>query len=395
MHYNFDEIIERNGTSSLKYDGKKRYFGTDDVLPMWVADMDFRSPDFILDALQKKISHGILGYNIKPESFYTSVIDWLKRRFGWEVKPEWISFTPGVVAALNFGVMSLTEPGEKVIIQTPVYAPFFKVVENHDRKLVINQLKLNNGRYVMDLENLESQIDSSTKAIILCSPHNPAGRVWQKDELMALGEICIKHNLIVISDEIHSDLIFKGHNHIPFATLSEQLADITVTCMAPSKTFNIAGLACSVIITPNPKLKSHFDTLPNSFDLNNGNLFGIEAFQAAYTYGDEWLGQLLEYLDGNMDFLEDYINRHIHNIKVIRPEGTYLVWLDCREMHMSPKELRDFFIRDAKVGLNSGTDFGPGGEGFMRMNAGCPRAIIAEGLRRIEKAFERNYQKKS
>ena len=389
MHYNFDEIIERNGTSSLKYDGKKRYFGTDDVLPMWVADMDFRSPDFIVNALEKRLSHGILGYNIKPEGFYTSVINWLKRRFDWEVQQDWISFTPGVVSALNFGVLSLTEPGQKVIIQTPVYAPFFKVVKNHNRQLIVNELKLQHGRYVMDLNHLESQIDEDTKAIILCSPANPAGRVWTKEELLALGNICLKNNLIIISDEIHSDLILKGHKHIPLASLSKELADITVTCMAPSKTFNIAGLASSVIITSNPELKQRFDMLPNSLDLNNGNLFGIEALQAAYTHGDEWLKQMLAYLDGNMDFLENYINQHLPKIKIVRPEGTYLVWLDCREMGMKPMELRRFFIEEAKVGLNSGTDFGQGGEGFMRMNVGCPREIIVEGLRRIQGAMEK------
>jgi len=387
MQYNFDEIIERTGTNSLKYDGKKRYFGTDDVLPMWVADMDFRSPDFIINALKNRLSHEILGYNIKPEGFYTSVINWLKRRFDWEVNEEWISFTPGVVSALNFGVLSLTEPKQKVIVQTPVYAPFFKVVKNHDRQLIINELKLQNGRYVMDLETLQSQIDKDTKAIILCSPANPAGRVWHRDELIALGEICIKNKLLIISDEIHSDLILKGHKHIPLASISKELADITVTCIAPSKTFNIAGLASSVIITSNPELKQRFDTLPNSLDLNNGNLFGIEALQAAYNYGDEWLEQMLIYLNGNIDFLENQIKLDLPKIKVIRPEGTYLVWLDCREMGMDPKELRNFFIHKAKVGLNSGTDFGPGGEGFMRMNVGCPRDIIAEGLKRIEGAM--------
>lgn len=387
MQYNFDEIIERNGTSSLKYDGKKRYFGTDDVLPMWVADMDFRSPDFIIEALKKRLSHEILGYNIKPEGFYASVIEWMKRRFNWDVKADWISFTPGVVSALNFGVLSLTEPKQKVIIQTPVYAPFFKVVKNHDRQLVINELKLQNGRYVMDLDNLQSQIDKDTKAIILCSPANPAGRVWTKDELIALGDVCLRNNLIIISDEIHSDLILKGHKHIPLASISKELADITVTCMAPSKTFNIAGLASSVIITSNPDLKQRFDALPNSLDLNNGNLFGIEALQAAYRNGDEWLGQMLAYLDDNLDFLEKEVKLRLPKIKVIRPEGTYLVWLDCREMGMTPPELRKFFINEAKVGLNSGTDFGPGGDGFMRMNVGCPRAIIAEGLNRIENAM--------
>ncbi|HEX2934576.1 MAG TPA: PatB family C-S lyase, partial [Bacteroidales bacterium] len=351
------------------------------------ADMDFRSPEFIINALRKRLDHEILGYNIKPDGFYTAVIDWMKRRFNWDIQQDWISFTPGVVSALNFGVLSLTEPGQKVIIQTPVYAPFFKVVKNHNRQLIINELKLQDGRYIMDLENIESQIDKDTKAIILCSPANPAGRVWSKDELLALGDICLKHNLLIISDEIHSDLILKGHQHLPLASLSKELANITVTCMAPSKTFNIAGLASSVIITPNPELKQRFEMLPNSLDLNNGNLFGIEALQTAYTKGDEWLTQMLAYLDGNIDFLESYINQYLPKIKMIRPEGTYLVWLDCRGMNMSQPELRRFFTEKAKVGLNNGSDFGPGGEGFMRMNVGCPRSIIAEGLARIKQAM--------
>jgi len=239
------------------------------------------------------------------------------------------------------------------------------------------------------METLQAQIDKDTKAIILCSPANPAGRVWEKPELIALGEICLKNNLYIISDEIHSDLIFPGHKHIPLASISKELADITVTCMAPSKTFNIAGLASSVIIISNPELKQRFEELPNSLDLNNGNLFGIEALQSAYINGDEWLQQMLVYLEKNLNFLESYLKQHLPQIKMIRPEGTYLVWLDCREMKMTQSELRKFFIEEAKVGLNNGTDFGPGGEGFMRMNVGCPRAMIAAGLDQIRLAFEK------
>lgn len=388
MQYNFDELIDRNGTNSLKHDGKIRYFGTNDILPLWVADMDFRSPDFIIKALDKRLAHGILGYNIRSEGFNTSVCAWMKRRFNWEVRPEWLSFTPGVVSALNFGILSFTEPGDKVIVQTPVYAPFFKVVKNHKRQLTINELVIKNGKYVMDLDNLRNSIDKSTKAIILCSPHNPVGRVWQKDELLALAEICLEHNLIVISDEIHSDLIFSGNKHIPFASLSKDLANITVTCMAASKTFNIAGLASSVIITPNPALKQRFDMLPNSLDLNNGNIFGMEALEAAYTHGDEWLGQMLRYLEGNIQCIDQYLKDKIPSIKLFCPEGTYLAWLDCRALGLKQNELRNFFIDKAKVGLNNGTDFGPGGEGFMRINIGSPRSVLLEAMERIEKALK-------
>ncbi|MDP4207262.1 MAG: PatB family C-S lyase [Bacteroidota bacterium] len=385
MSYNFDEIIERKGTNSLKYDTLKRVFGTEDVLPLWVADMDFRTPDFIIKALKKRLEHEILGYTIKTPGFYNSVTGWMKRRFGWEIESDWISFTPGVVSALNFGVLGFTELGDKVIIQTPVYAPFFTAVKDHGRQLVLNPLKLNDGRYEMDLDDLEAQIDKHTKVLILCNPHNPAGRVWLKDELLALGEICLKHNIIIISDEIHSDLIMPGHRHIPMASLSDELANITVTTMAPSKTFNIAGLASSVIITSNSELRRKFEKLPNSCHLGNGNLFGLAALEAAYTHGDQWLEELLVYLDGNLDLVETYLEK-IPQIKLIRPEGTYLAFLDCREMNLPQAELRKFFIEKARVGLNNGTDFGPNGEGFMRINVGCPRSILAEGMERIKKA---------
>lgn len=388
MAYNFDEVIERNGTNCLKYDGKARYFGNQDLLPLWVADMDFRTPDFIINAIKKRLDHEILGYSLKPDSFFNSLVNWVDRRFDWQIKKEWISFTPGVVSALNFSVLSFTKPGDKVIIQTPVYFPFFTAITDHGRQIAVNELLYKDGVYSMDYDGLRSLIDEKTKLLILCNPHNPVGRVWRKDELKTIADICVEKNITIISDEIHSDLIFPGHKHTPLASLSDEIASITVTLMAPSKTFNMAGLASSAAITSNPSLKQRFEKIPNSMHISSGNLFGITAFEAAYTHGDIWLQELLHYLDKNLTFMGQFINNNIPLIKVIRTEGTYLAWLDCKGLGMDDKDLRDFFISKANVGLNSGTDFGSGGEGFMRINFGCPKSVLTEGLKRIELAMK-------
>lgn len=388
MAYNFDEIIERNGTNCLKYDGKAKYFGSNDLLPLWVADMDFRTPDFIINALKKRLDHEILGYSLKPDSFFNSLVNWVDRRFNWQIKKEWISFTPGVVSALNFSVLSFTKPGDKVIIQTPVYFPFFTAITDHGRQIAVNELIYKDGNYSMDYDGLRSLIDEKTKLLILCNPHNPVGRVWRKDELQTIADICLEKNITILSDEIHSDLILPGHKHFPLASLSDEIAAITVTLMAPSKTFNMAGLASSAAITSNPDLKRQFEKIPNSMHISSGNLFGITAFEAAYTHGDIWLHELVLYLDKNLTFIEQFINANIPSMKVVRAEGTYLAWLDCTNLGMNDKDLRDFFIHKAKVGLNSGTDFGSGGEGFMRINFGCPKSVLEKGLTRIEAAIK-------
>ena len=387
MAYNFDEIIERNGTNCLKYDGKSRYFGDHDVLPLWVADMDFRTPDFVINAIKKRLDHEILAYSLKPDSFFTSLVNWVDKRFDWQIKKDWISFTPGVVSALNFSVLSFSNPGDKVIIQTPVYFPFLSAITDHDRKIAINELIYKDGTYCMDYEGLRSMIDEKTKLLILCNPHNPVGRVWRKEELKTLADICLEKNITIISDEIHSDLILPGYRHIPLASLSDEIAAITITLMAPSKTFNMAGLASSAAITSNPILKRQFEKIPNSMHISSGNLLGITAFEAAYTNGENWLKELLKYLENNLCFMEQFFIAKIPSIKLIRPEGTYLAWIDCKELNMNDKDLRQFFITKAKVGINSGTDFGSGGEGFMRINFGCPKSILEEGLTRIETAI--------
>ncbi|MHB1394902.1 MAG: MalY/PatB family protein [Clostridia bacterium] len=387
MKYNFDKSVDRLGTSSVKWDYLDSVFGNAEVLPMWVADMDFEVPQPVIDAVVKRAQHGIYGYTEKPDSFYSSIASWMEKRHGWNLSTEWISMAPGVVPALSLSVLSFTTPGDKVLVQTPVYYPFFSSIENNDRVIVNNQLKQEKGKYYMDFEDLEAKLGSGVKAMILCSPHNPVGRVWSRKELMKVGELCIKHDVILVSDEIHSDLIYAGNIHTPIASISEELAQCTVTCIAPSKTFNIAGLSTSAMIIPNKVLRGKFNNTIKRLGIEMSNLFGITALEAAYTHGYEWLDQLLAYLEGNLDLLMDYFESKIPGIKVSRPEGTYLIWLDCRELGMTQKDLVNFFISKAQVGLNDGTAFRAGGEGFMRMNIACPRSLLAEALNRIEQAM--------
>jgi cystathionine beta-lyase len=387
MNYNFDQIIDRTHTASLKHDVKAKYCGNPDALSMWVADMDFYTGDFILEALQQRINHGILGYTVKTDSFYYSIINWMNKQFDWTVERNSISLTTGVVPALNFAVMAFSEPGDQVIVQSPVYAPFYKAVKNFGRELLLNPLKNTDGRYSMDLDHLQSIITPRTKLLMLSSPHNPSGRVWTKNELLALGEICLKNNIIIASDEIHSDLVYPGYKHYPIASLSPQLADITVTFMAPSKTFNVAGLATSVFIASNPGLRKKFNQLPDIIEQSNANLFGLIALEAAYTHGQDWLRQLMLYLDGNKKLVEGWFASRIPQIKVSVAEATFLLWLDCRALNLTEAELHQFFYHKANVALSRGTDFGPGGEGFMRMNIGCPRSVVEQALRQIEAAL--------
>lgn len=387
MKYNFDQIIDRTHTASLKHDAKLRYCGNEHAIPMWVADMDFHTGDFIIDALQKQLVHGILGYTVKTDRFYESITGWMKKRYHWQVDQSWISLTTGVVPALNFAVMAFTNPGDEVIVQSPVYAPFYKAVKNFDRKLVLNPLKNTDGRYTMNLEHLESVLTPRTKLLLLCSPHNPSGRVWAKEELLALGDICLKHKIIIASDEIHSDLVYPGNTHLPLASLSPQLADCTVTFMAPSKTFNIAGLATSIVIASNPALRKLFTRFPDFIEQSNANLMGLIALEAAYMHGEEWLRQLMDYLNENRTLVERFFASQLPQIKISEAEATYLLWLDCRALHLSDDELHTLFHKTANVALSRGTDFGPGGEGFMRMNIGCPKAVVEEALQKIAQAL--------
>jgi cystathionine beta-lyase len=296
MIYNFDKIIQRENTACVKYDLRKAFFGNDTILPLWVADMDFETPDFIREAVIKRASHPVYGYTFRTESFSQSIVDWMRKRHHWEIKKEWVSFSPGVVPALNMAVLAFTKPGDKVIVQPPVYFPFFTAVKNHGRELVYNQLIEKDGRYEMDFDDLEKKADEKTRLLLLCHPHNPVGRLWGKKELETLVDICARKNILIISDEIHSDLMLNGNVHIPLATLSQKAADISLTCIAPSKTFNLAGLSTSALIIPNENLKKEYEKILDHLHVGMGNIFGITSLEAAYNHGEEWLDQLLQYL---------------------------------------------------------------------------------------------------
>lgn len=386
MRYDFNTVIERRGTCSLKWDVAETMFGSRDIIPMWVADMDFRTSEPVIQALRKVADHGIYGYATRLPSYYESFIGWMKRRHNWDIKREWIEFTPGVVPSLNLAVRALTAPGDEVIVQTPVYYPFFKAINYNGRTMLDSPLRLDSGHYVMDLDDLRRKITPRTKLMLLCSPHNPGGRVWTVPELTALGELCIRHGIIVVSDEIHSDIIYRGFKHTVFATISKEFAQNSVTCTGVSKTFNLAGLNTSNIIIPNENIRNRFHHETLACGINLPNLFGIAAVEAAYRYGESWLEQLLDYLEGNLDYLTNYIEERIPSIKVIRPQGTYLAWLDCRSLPISGERAKNFMPAEAKVGLEEGTIFGAGEIGFWRMNFACPRSLLKQALERIERA---------
>jgi cystathionine beta-lyase len=388
MKYNFDKITPREGTNCIKYDALERFFGSKEVLPLWVADMDFKTPDFIVDAIKKRTEHEIFGYSFRGDSYYNSIIGWMKRRHNWDIQREWISFSPGVVAGLTFGIEAFSKAGDGVVVQPPVYFPFFDCVKGTKRKLIENPLKIENGRYTFDFDDLKAKIDKKTKLLLLCNPQNPGGSVFTKEELTELATICLENKIIVISDEIHSDLIFKGHKHIPFASLSEEIAQNSMISMAPSKTFNVAGFSSSIAIIPNKTKLARYERAIGVGHLYMGNIFGSVALEAAYTHGDEWLDQMLDYLWDNYKLLEEFFKTNLPKVRVMKPEATYLIWLDFREYRMKNAELMKFTIENAKVGLNDGGRFGTGGDGWLRINIGCPRSILTEALKRLGKAFE-------
>jgi cystathionine beta-lyase len=386
LKYDFNRVIERKGTSSVKWDYTEEIFGEKDIIPMWVADMDFEAPAEVIEALEKRAEHGAYGYTEKPESYYQSIMDWMGRRHGWEIKKEWICHSPGVVPALNMLIMALTKPGDSILVQSPAYHLFFSTVRNNGREILNSPLRLENGKYIMDYEELEKKLSTGVNVMFLSNPQNPVGRVWGRGELERLGELCRKYNTVIISDEIHSDLLYKGYKHTPLASISDTIAENTITLMAPSKTFNIAGLAASVAIISNKELRDKFNSIIENIGIGSANIFGLTALEAAYRHGEDWLEELMEYLRGNYDFLVEYIESRIPGIKVVKPEGTYLVWLDCRGLGMDDNELKKFMIHTAKIGLDEGLKFGAGGEGHQRMNIACPRSTLEEGLRRLEKA---------
>ena len=387
MTYNFDENIERQNTASIKYDLCGTIFGKEDVLPMWVADMDFRTPDFVLEAIRKRAEHGILGYSIRTDAYFDALIQWLKRRHNWQIQKEWVVFSPGIVPALNMAVLAFTKEKDKIIVQPPVYFPFFGAVKDHKRELLYNPLIMRDGRYHMDYDNLEKLCRDGARMLILCNPHNPAGNAWKPEELRQMADICLKYNVLMVSDEIHSDLVNRGFKHTVLASLSPEISAQTVTMVASSKTFNLAGLSTASVVIENPELYIRFNEILDTLHIGMGNIFGNVAAQAAYTHGDEWLDQLLDYIDGNIQYVMDFVEANLPLLEVIRPEATYMVWLDFSKLGLSDDELKSFVINKAGLGLNQGIQFGPGGEGFMRMNLACPRSTLEKGMARLLAAF--------
>ncbi len=384
MRWDFDETVRREGTDCIKYDLRNETFGRGDVIPMWVADMDFRTPDFVTDRLRKRLDHGIFGYSFRPSDYFDSIIRWIETRHKWKIEKEWISFSPGIVPALNMCTLAFTRPGDSIIVQSPVYMPFFPAVESHGRNLVYNQLIEKDGKWNMDFDSLAASIDDSTKMIIISNPHNPVGRAWSAQDLNTLADICLRNNIIILSDEIHCDLVLPGFRYTPLANLSDKIADITVTCIAPSKTFNLAGLSTSSVIISNPVLRKYFNRKIDTLHIGNGNIFGTIASIAAYSEGNQWLDALLDYIDQNVSYVLDFCMTQIPAIVPVRPEATYMIWLDCRKLGMSGKELHSFFINKAGVGMNEGSTFGPGGEGFMRMNLGTTRKTVIRAMEQIK-----------
>jgi len=388
MKYNFSKPIDRSGTSAVKFDMRNAIFGRSDVIPMWVADMDFETPPFIVERMKMRLEHPIFGYTIIDDEFKESIEWWLKKRFEWEIEKRWISFCPGIVAGLNHAVQAFTEPNDKILIQTPVYHPFFYAVRQNNRELLTNPLKINGHRYEIDFDHLEKQLALGVKMFILCNPHNPVGRVWERQELEKIASLCIKYNVILISDEIHADLVFKPNKHISIATLSDEIASRTVTFCSASKTFNIAGLTTAYVVIKNEKFLKRYNQQLNMNGTNHGNVFGYEALKAAYTpQGEVWLEQLLEYLWDSVEFTQKFLEENIPQVKLVEPEGTYLLWLDFRNFGLSVKELNEKLVHEAGVGFNAGEIFGVEGEGFQRMNIGCPRAVVEETLIRTKNVF--------
>lgn len=385
MTDNFDRIISREGTSSIKYDARSEHFSRHDVLPLWIADMDFAAPEAIQRALIARASHPIYGYTVQPESAYTALTDWLDKRYHWAIKRDWVMLCPGVVPSLHASIYAFTQVNDAVIVQPPVYAPFLSAPNATGRKLILSPLKFAAGCYRFDFENLERHAQDGAKFLLLCSPHNPVGRVWKTDELQTLLDICQHYGITVLSDEIHADLTYPDIHHTPLAKLAHGKVNV-ITAVAPSKTFNIPGLGLSALIVPNAVDRTAITRAFDMLHISASNPFSIAAFEAAYREGASWLESLLEYLAGTRKLVEDYLLQHLPDIKLIAPEGTYLLWLDCRSMQLNDQQLKRFFVLEAGVGLTPGTLFGEGGSGFMRMNIAAPRSLIIRALEQISRA---------
>lgn len=387
MKYNFDEIIDRSGTRSAKYDERVRKFGDGDVIPLWVADMDFRTAQPIIDACKAKAEEGIWGYTARPDSYFEAVQQWERRRKGWTPDISLMSWSLGVVPSLSAIVKLFSNDGDKILIQTPVYSEFYDVTETWGREVVENPLIEKDGKWGIDFDDFAKKV-KQCKIFLLCNPQNPVGRVWEPEELQRMAELCLDSGTLLVSDEIHADLIFHGKRHTPVASLSAEIAANTITCISATKTFNLAGLQASTTIFPDREKKTAFDEFWGHMDIRRNNAFSSVAMEAAYREGDAWLDQLLPYISGNFDYVRDFCAENIPQIKPNLPDATYLMWLDCRELNMTNEQLRDFFIHKAKLGLNEGHTFGRSLSGFMRLNAACPRSVLQKAMEQLEDAVK-------
>lgn len=392
--FDFDKVIERRGTACLKADQLESRFGSKDLIPFWIADMDFLSPPAITEAIIKRAQHGVFGYTGPTQEYYDAILNWLKDYHQWNIQQEWLSFIPGIVKGIAFAIDCFSKDDEKIVIQPPVYPPFRNVPRLFKREIVKNYLILDEekGRYEIDFDDLEKKIDDKTKILILCNPHNPGGIVWSKEDLIRLAEICYDRGVLVVADEIHADLALNGHKHTPFASVSEKAAMNSITFMAPSKTFNIAGIISSFSVVPNPELRERFNAYLNRAELSCAHIFAYTATIAAYNESREWLEEAKKYIEENIEFTKLFLEKHIPQIKMMTPEASFLIWLDCRGLGLSQPDLVRFFIDDAKLALNDGATFdddGIAGNGYMRFNIGCPRSIIEKGLKQLKEAVDK------
>ncbi|MGI6342881.1 MAG: MalY/PatB family protein [Bacteroidales bacterium] len=390
---NFDKVINRRGSGSLKYDAMKQVLGHDAKYAMWVADMDFKTPDFITKALKDRVKHSVFGYDYRAPNHFDSFISWFKNRHQLDICPTTVGFTPGVVPAVNIAVLAYTNEGDKILVQPPVYFPFFNAVTDHNRVLVQSKLNFDGSRLQIDFDDFEEQMKQGVKLFILSNPHNPGGNVWTVEELTKMTDIALRYNVIIVSDDIHCDLVYKKYKYTPIPTLSEEVAQQTVMFTAPSKTFNVSGLSSSVYVIPNEELRNKFENQIQKYHISNGNIFGNVAMREAYKNGYQYVDELMDYLQKNVDFVVEFMSEHTPKIKPVIPESTFLIWLDCRELNLSDKRLNHFFLKKADMGLNTGIMFGSGGEGFMRLNIGCPKSHLKKALGSLKKAYNKEFKK--
>lgn len=390
--YNFDADVNREGTNALKYDVLEERFGRPDLLPLWVADMDFEAPPCVKEAIIERAKHGVFGYSCPSQAYYDSIINWVGKQHKWNINQEWITFIPGIVRGIAFVIDCFTQKGDKVIIQPPVYHPFSIVPTLHERELVFNHLECDGENIFRTNFDLLRQQAKDAKLLILCNPHNPGGRVWTREELTEIAEICHENNLLVISDEIHSDLAFAPYTHVPFASVSEKAAQCSITFMAPSKTFNVAGIVSSFGVVPNAQLRETFFHYLRRSEFNEAHLYAYVVAQTVYTQGEAWLKEAKEYIWQNIQFVDKYLQTHLPKIKAILPQASFLIWLDCKELGLSQEELVSFFVNEAKLALNNGTMFGDGGQGYMRINVGTQRQKLEQALTQLSRAYTARFQ---